>query len=77
VTTHTDVPRDLDLGDTTLVSTLSNEACIDLVHLVADDTDYRITDWEVEFLESVYDHKGFSPKQKGVIYKLAFRLKLI
>jgi len=72
-----DVPRDLDLGDTTPVSTLSDEACVDLVHLISDDTDYRITDWETEFFESVYDHKAFSVEQKKVIYKVAFRLHLI
>jgi hypothetical protein len=78
MTDQPQVPRDLDIKDTAAVTAenISDAACIDLVQEI-DDGDYRLNDWEIDFIDNMIVQETFSLKQKAVIYKMAFRLHLI
>lgn len=74
------VPRTLDLGSdspkTLSARNMSDNLALELITTL-DLGDFELTDWETEFVESLVSKKHFTDKQKEVIYKLAFKFKLL
>jgi hypothetical protein len=55
---------------------ITDQLCAELVQTI-DDGDFSLTDWDIEFIGGNLGRTTFSPKQRAVIYKLAFKLKLL
>lgn len=71
------VPRDRPQQHAAITAdNISDSLCAELVQTI-DDGDYSLTDWDIDFIGNNLGRSTFSPKQRAVIYKLAFKLKLL